>query len=197
MKKSNIAPRGKWDMDIREVGCLSTTWIYGDNPCIWLKCPTFPNHLEKHRMIDRHICADNQKNIRMLNIVITSWWSIRPERLHITDHRGRHTESAVRVHVIRPEETLEQFIENVGSLCVQLSRAIKCDGIFAVLQLNFVKSVCCESNGFVPRDLTRRLTATIANHGIGEPSIMVLKNLFEMCAFWTEHTVVWSDVVVC
>ena len=70
------------------------------------KCSPFANHLEKHGMIDRHIRANNQKNIRMLNIVITGRRSVRTERLHVTHHSRRHAESAIGIYVIRSGEIL-------------------------------------------------------------------------------------------
>ena len=86
--------------------CLAASRIYSDNACIWLDRSPFANHLEENGVIYRHIRADDQENIGMLNILVTGRRSIRTERLHITDHCGGHTESTVRIHVIRTEEPL-------------------------------------------------------------------------------------------
>ena len=177
--------------------CLAASWIYSDNSCVRFDRSPFPNHLEENRVIYRHVRADNQKNVGVLNIIVTGRRSIGTERLYITDYRRGHTEPTVRVYVIRPEESFEEFIENVRSLCVQLSRPVECDGIFAVLQLDFVKPICGEGDGFVPRNPTWGFASAVANHRIRESAIVVLKDLFEVRAFWTEHTVVWGDIVVC
>ena len=57
-------------MDIREICCLRAAWVYGDNPRARFYCTSFPNHLEENRVIRCHIRADNQKDIRVLDIVI-------------------------------------------------------------------------------------------------------------------------------
>ena len=145
-------------------------------------------------MVYRHIRPDNQKDFGVLNVVVTGRRSIRAERLHITDHCGGHAEPTVRIYVIRPKEPFEQFIENVGSLCIQLPRAVECDRIFAVLQLDFLKPMCCEGDGFVPRNLTWWFASAVTDHRIRESAVVVLKDLFEVCAFWTEHSVVWCDI---
>ena len=133
-------------------------------------------------MICCHIRADNQKDIGVLNISVTGRRPIRTERLNITDHRGRHTEPTICVYIICTEKPFEQFIENVGSLCVQLSGAVECDRIFAVLQLDLLKSICCKGDSFVPRNLAWRFTSTLTNHRIRESAIVVLKDLFEVRA---------------
>ena len=70
-------------------------------------------------MVYRHIRADNQKNIGMLNIVVTGRRSIGTERTAYTPTTAEDIQSRLfRVYVIRPEEAFEQFIENVGRLCV-------------------------------------------------------------------------------
>ena len=141
-------------------------------------------------MIHRHIRADNQEHIGVLDILIARRRAIRTERLDIPYHRRRHAEPAVRVHVIGTEKSLEQFVEEVGGFCIQLSRAIEGNRVLAVLQLDIVQAICDESDSFVPRNPARGFVSPVANHRIGKPAVRMLKRLFEMRAFRTKHAVV-------
>ena len=105
-------------MNIREVCRFRSPRVYGDNPRVGFHRAPLPNHLEKHGMIRRHIRADNQEHIGVLDILVARRRAIRTERLDITYHCRRHAEPAVCVNIIGAEEPLEQFVENIGGFGV-------------------------------------------------------------------------------
>ena len=87
--------------------------------------------LEQHRVAPRHVGADHQEQVRVLEVVVAGGRAVHAEGALVAGHRARHAEPRVRIDVVRAEEALRELVERVVVLGEELAREVEADRVGA------------------------------------------------------------------
>ena len=91
------------------------------------------NHaLIQHRMAPGGVGSDKNNKISEIEILVSARYRIGAESAAMPRHRGRHTQSRIRVDIGRSDETLHDLVRDVVVLRQQLSGKIEGDRIWTV-----------------------------------------------------------------
>ncbi len=122
--------------------------------------------LPENRMVVGDVGADQQDDIRTLEVLVRAGRAIAAKRSLIAGHGRRHAQRGVAVVIARAETKLRELAERVELLGDELACADDADGVVAVTPLHVAESRRHRLERFGPADAPRLRSPRLAKHRI-------------------------------
>ena len=98
----------------------------------WVTCPRLLDAPVDDGVGEGGIRAGDQDQVGVVDVLVGAGWRIRPKRLLVARYCRGHAQSRVGVDVVRADQALGKFVEDVVVLGEQLSGDVERHGVRAV-----------------------------------------------------------------
>src|SRR5439155_6287921 len=126
IQEGDVTSRNNWKMQIGRLRGRCATWVDDyKHRRIGSGALSLANTVKRDGVSFGHVRANHQNQVRLVDVVVAAWRSVRTQARAVARDGGRHAQPAIRVYVVCAEMPLEQLADEVGSLTVELPAPVK------------------------------------------------------------------------
>ena len=167
---------GAWtnrQMQVRRIRGGRGPWIHHHQPqSLILLALAFQQPLKQHRVAVGRVGADQEDQIGMVEVVVTTGRAIGSEAAGISGHRRTHAQAGIGIEVVAAQGPLEQLVGHVVVLGEELTGAVDRQTLWSLLLQRGSDARHQEFKGPLPADWRKPLIEALAPQRGGEAVVV-------------------------